>query len=197
MRRGAWILAALALAGCAVSPYVPEITGRAVDAQQVRDWSARGRLALAVGSDGGSGSFVWTQRGDVAQVRVQGPLGVGALDIVTDGEALTVSDAAGQRLDADAAREQLRQRLGADLPLAQMRYWLLGLAAPGEPARLEAQDGRPRSLEQAGWTVRYEAVSAIQGWDVPQRLTASRESARVRLIVDEWQLPPAGPGASP
>ena len=186
-----WLLAT-ALAGCAVTPEAPVEAGRAVDAMQLDAWSARGRLAVAIGHDGGSGSFEWNQRADLTRLRVQGPLGVGALDIETDGSALTVADAAGQSVDADAARERLRARLGADLPLAQMRYWLLGLPAPGESATVDAPGGTLKTLEQSGWTVKYDAMAVVDGWAVPRRLTAAREAARVRVVVDEWHLPPAG-----
>jgi outer membrane biogenesis lipoprotein LolB len=44
---------------------------------------------------------------------------------------------------------------------------------------------------QSGWTVTFEPLRAVQGWSVPARLTAASGDARIKVIVDEWQLPAA------
>lgn len=155
-------------------------------------------MAMTVGREGGSAGFTWRQRATVTELEVSGPLGVGAMKIVVDGDAFTVTDAAGVTLDAAAAAEQVRTRLGADVPVAGLRYWLLGLAAPDSPARVEQGTEPPlRLIEQAGWRVSYEQFRVAQGWRVPSRLTCTGGDARIRVIVDDWQLPPAGAGLEP
>ena len=49
--------------------------------------------------------------------------------------------AAGQPLDGEAARAELERRLGAQLPLAELRYWMLGVPAPGASAGGPVQTG--------------------------------------------------------
>jgi outer membrane lipoprotein LolB len=150
---------------------------------------------MAAGREGGSGSFTWRQHGALTDLQVHGPLGAGALQIVVDGDSVTVTDAGGVTLDTSTARERIRARMGADLPLAELRYWVLGLAAPGSPAHVEQRAQAPlRIIEQAGWNVSYEQFRSAAGWSVPVRLTASSGSARIKVIVDHWQLPPAGEG---
>jgi outer membrane lipoprotein LolB len=188
------IVAAALLSGCVATPPTTGLPGRAVDPARVVDWTANGRLAIAVGHDGGSGAFAWRQRAASSEVQVRGPLGAGGLNIALDGDALLVTDANGATLDAEAAREQIRARLGTEVPLAALRYWLLGLAAPDSPARVEEHAGSPaRVIEQAGWSVSYEPFRAVEGWAVPTRLTAVSGPARLRIIVDGWHIPAAGP----
>src|SRR5512144_217817 len=123
--------ALLLLAGCAMRPVTPATSARLPDPAQLTEWSARGRLAVAANGEGGSGTFTWEQAGPQTQLRLRGPLGAGGLDIATDGATLRVQDAAGHAVDGDAARAALERQLGVALPLAELRYWLLGVPAPG------------------------------------------------------------------
>jgi len=192
MRRIAPLLLSAAIAGCAAVPRAPAVTGLPVDAARVTSWSAAGRMAVAVAGDGGSGSFDWTQRASTTELQVRGPLGAGALRIVTDGSSLAVTDGEGRMLDAQAARDELRARLGVDLPLAEMRYWMLGLAAPGIDAQVSAAAAGAASIEQSGWTVTYEPFIVAQGWAVPSRLVVANPVAKIKVVVDQWRLPDAG-----
>lgn len=194
MSRFTWaVLAALTLAGCAVAPRAPE-SGATPDPGTLRQWTASGRMAIAAGTDGGSGSFTWTQDDAETRLDLRGPLGTGAVRLVVTPGALSLADGAGQTLDAEAARAELRSRLGADLPWDQLRYWMLGLADPAEAAIVQDADSAPwRVIEQSGWRLAYQSFAAVQGVNVPQRFSAERGSVRVRVIVDTWSAsPPTG-----
>jgi outer membrane lipoprotein LolB len=180
------VLAALTLAGCAVAPRAPE-GGVSPDPGTLQQWTASGRMAIAAGNDGGSGSFTWTQDAAETRLDLRGPLGTGAVRLVVTPGALSLADGAGQTLDAEAARAELRSRLGADLPWGQLRYWMLGLADPGEAAVVQEADAAPwRVIEQSGWRLAYQSFAKVQGVNVPQRFSAERDSIRVRVIVDTW-----------
>ena len=187
MSRLAWAaVMALALAGCTVPPRAPEDVARP-DAEALEQWSASGRLAIAAGTDGGSGSFDWVQDGATSRLDLRGPLGAGAVRLVVTPKTLSLADGSGRVLDADAARADLQARLGADLPWGHLRYWLLGLPAPDVQATVLDQDAAPwRVIEQAGWRLAYDSFDAVSGLSLPKRLTAERGAVRVRVIVDAW-----------
>lgn len=195
MRRFALVLPVL-LAGCAVSPPAPVVTGAPVDIERVTGWSAAGRMAIAVADEGGSGSFTWVQDGNRTDLQVRGPLGAGALRVVAEGASLSVTDGEGTNVDAEAARAQLRSRIGTDLPLAEMRYWLLGLPAPSIPAQVTEGQAGSRTVAQAGWTITYDRFVEAQGWSVPARLTATSGAVRVKVIVERWSVSPPGTSGS-
>jgi len=190
------VFAALALAGCAVAPRAPE-SGASPDPGSLRQWTASGRIAIAAGTEGGSGSFTWIQDDAETRLDLRGPLGTGAVRLVVTPGSLSLADGAGQTLDAEAARAELRSRLGADLPWNQLRYWMLGLADPGEVAIVQEADSTPwRVIEQSGWRLAYQSFATVQGVNVPQRFSAERESVRVRVIVDAWSAPLPSGGAA-
>lgn len=180
----------LLLAGCATSPVTTPSAGGAVDPDTLTQWTARGRIALTAQGEGGSGSFVWQQRSERTELAVRGPLGAGALTITTDGDTLQLDDGSGRTIDGDAARLALERRLGASLPLSELRYWMLGVPAPDAVAPAQAATGTVPGFTQGGWVVTYEAFQPAGEWSLPARLTATTGDARVRIVVDDWQLPP-------
>jgi len=198
-RAPVWLALAL-LAACAGTPPVPQAPiGPAVDPGRLTEWVASGRIGVTSPGSGGSGTFTWRQRGGRTELSVRGPLGAGGLWIEANGTALSVTDANGERVDAEAARELMRTRLGTELPVAQLRYWMLGLAAPGAEARIEREgEGPVQRIEQSGWEVAYERFVSAEGWAVPARWTARSGGLRVRAVIDHWQLaPPAAVGGNP
>lgn len=193
MSRPAWAaVVALALAGCAATPRAPEGVARP-DPAVLDQWSASGRMAIAAGNDGGSGSFDWAQDGTTSRLDLRGPLGAGAVRLVVTPGTLSLSDGSGRVLDADVARADLQARLGADLPWGHLRYWLLGVPAPGVEATVLDQAAAPwRVIEQAGWRLAYDSFDVVGGLNLPRRLSAERGAVRVRVIVDAWRPGVAG-----
>jgi outer membrane lipoprotein LolB len=195
--RALWPVAALLLAGCATPPRPSVESPPPVDAAVAESWVAQGRMAVAVEGQGGSGAFTWRQDSARSELAVRGPLGVGAFNVTVAGDEFSVTDGQGVTLSGDDARRQVQARLGADLPLASMRYWMLGLPAPSPPAQVQDSGTAPvRVLEQDGWQIAYDAFGRFGDLTAPTRLTATGPSVRLKLVFDSWQLAPAA-DASP
>jgi outer membrane lipoprotein LolB len=178
-------LAVALTAGCAVSPRPAPVPA---DLRELDRWQARGRLGVSGPENGGSGSFDWQQRGDRSEVQIRGPVGVGSVRLQLRGDDLTLETSGGQRLEERAAWEELEARLGAPVPAGSLRYWMLGLAAPGEHRWHEENSEGVVTLEQGGWRIDYQRYSTEFGPRVPVRMRATNGDARVRIVVDRWQL---------
>jgi outer membrane lipoprotein LolB len=187
------LLLVIALTGCA-SVQAPVTTGSPPDPDQLTQWTARGRIGITARGEGGSGSFSWQQVAGRTELALRGPLGAGSLDLVTDGEQLQLRDASGQALDGDAARAELEQRVGGPLPLGQLRYWMLGIPAPvgsgPGSAPVQRATGSVPGFVQDGWVVTLDESRVVGGWRLPVRLSATTAGVRIKLVVDDWQLPP-------
>lgn len=182
-------LAVALTAGCAVSPRTAPVP---TDLRELDRWQARGRLGVSGPENGGSGSFDWQQRGDRSDVQIRGPVGMGSVRLQLRGDParpdLTLETSGGQRLEEQAAWNELEARLGAPVPAGSLRYWMLGLAAPGEHRWHEENPEGIVTLEQDGWRIDYQRYSTEFGPRIPVRMRATNGDARVRIVVDRWQL---------
>ena len=209
-RRAASVLAAcVLLAGC-VGQAVRQSPLHAgspaeLQAQDVRanalaahpDWSMQGRVALSNGRDGGSGRIEWQQDGPRFAVSLSAPITRQSWRLSGDANSARLEGlAGGPREDSDAER-LLREATGWDIPVAALASWLRGLPAAGLPGAVLhfGNDGRLAQIEQGGWTIDYAGWQPQPGFsaDMPQRLSASRDEAKVRLAIDGWQQGASAP----
>jgi len=161
---------------------------RQVQLQSADRWRFEGRFAISGVESGGSGGIRWTQKNARSDVSVFGPLGAGGLEIALDGNELRVKTSRGESLDGEQARQLIEDRLGAALPLVAMRYWLLGVAAPGSDASETLGDNqRLAALTQQGWDVRFAEYQAVAGDLLPARVDAVRAGVKVKLRISRWQ----------
>jgi outer membrane lipoprotein LolB len=181
---------AATLGGCAS---VSTRTGTAVpiDIQQVSHWQAHGRLGVSGAGSGGSGSFAWEQNKDRANVQIRGPVGIGSVRLQMNGSSATpdlrLETGDGQVFQADTAWTELEARLGAPVPAGKLRYWMLGLPAPGEHEWIADPASEMPILEQDGWRIEYQYSDEF-GARLPRRIRAASGDARVRIVVDRWSL---------
>ena len=156
------------------------------------DWEMSGRVAIAEGKDGASGSLDWKQDGGVLDFDFRGPLGAGAVHIQGDGDALWIKTSRGDDFVTGDPERDFADRLHMPLPVLSMRYWMLGLPDPGAAydKQVDAQ-GELIRLEQRGWQVEYLEYADVQGYTLPVRLTLKRDAVRIKLVMDAWTLSPS------
>src|SRR5580693_3703900 len=179
-----------ALAGCATVRHAPPASApapwdaRVTQLEHVGSWRLDGRAAAALGQQGWQASLNWQQDGSSSDVHLAGPLGLGAADIKVTPAGLSLNGAP----PSAAVVTQLEDKLGFDLPLDNLRYWLLGVPDPSIPFDLtrNSQD-RALRISQAGWTIDYDEYMPSNGDVLPKRLVLNRSDARVRIAVDHWQ----------
>lgn len=188
------ILALLLMAGCATAPQRTSTPHAPVDLTQLRQWQAHGRIAVSGGASGGSGSFDWQQHDDRADVQIRGPIGIGSVRLQVQGSAqdpaIRLETGNGTTLESQAAWDELENRLGAAVPAGSLRFWMLGMAAPGEHQWHDADAQGVTTLDQDGWRIDYQKYSDVPGAHVPVRISATSGAARVRILIDTWQLGP-------
>jgi outer membrane lipoprotein LolB len=185
------------LSGCATRGTVGESelspAARHAALEAIDHWEARGRIALKSPGTSGQGSFVWTQTGEQAVLRVSGPFGTDAHEIRWDPARLTVLSSRGEvaadYTGPDAAEHFLEEQLGWSLPVANTPHWLRGLAGPDSPV-IETVDasGLLVGLTQDGWQVRYDEYRPQDGIAMPRKLVFESAAGRIRLVIDAWTL---------
>ncbi len=183
-RRLIWSVVLMMVAGCATRPALINGATGVNTAEALQHWTASGRLGVSGVEQAGSGAFTWQQRSTEGTLDVRGPVGSGALHIITNGEVLNMQASDGAQYDAEQVLQELELRLGAAVPIRQLRYWLLGLAAPGSASRRELSD----VLEQDGWRIAYSEWAQRGQLRLPTRMIMTHQQLRVVMVIQRWQL---------
>ena len=194
IRRAAACAILLLASGCAALPPAVDAgswPARRAELQALEAWTLDGRVAVATAEEGFSGGLAWRQQGAAAAIDLRGPLGGAGFAIRLDGTQMTVTDADGVSITGEEARNYVASRFGAPLPVAELRYWLVGVPAPDQPYEENiGTDGRLAMLEQAGWRMRYGRYNPVGRVQLPSRIEILTKTARLRLVVSKWSLPP-------
>ena len=153
-----------------------------------------GRVGVTAGEQRVNPTLAWRQQAAESRVRLSGQFGVGSLTLVYRPQFLSMTTSHGEELRDINAEQALSAQLGFLPPFEALRYWVLGLAAPGE-APLEQStdaDGRLADMTQLQWHIHYDRwieVATTAGLArLPRRLTATRGDLSLRLFVDRWKL---------
>lgn len=193
MRLAALMMVAV-LAGCASRGPVPPVppatpwADRLAALDQLGDWALQGRLALKGPRESASGTVLWWQRQDGFELRLHGAFGRGALRLTENTAGARLERADEAPVEASSAAILLADALpGMPLPLASLRYWVLGRPAPGavEVQQLDA-DNRLAVLRQNGWEIRYLEYQPVPPWVLPSKLQARQGDVELRLAIKRW-----------
>lgn len=158
----------------------------------VEHWTLQGRLGVSDGHNGGSGSLRWTQNGARYEFVLRAPVTGKSFRLSggPDGALLEGLDEGPQRgPDAEAL---MRRALGWEIPLRDLRAWVLGVRADSGPAELSfGPDRLPALLQQDGWAVDYRDWDRTRQPALPTKVYAERAPYKVRLSIESFVLEPA------
>jgi outer membrane lipoprotein LolB len=190
------LVSCLILSACAIRPTV---TTQSLSADQqhsvLRDlsvFSFTGRVAVT-GQDS-IPSMKWEQQRDATRVKLSAPIGLGSMQFDYSPGRLRLVTSRGEKLEGSEAEAELVKAMGFLPPFESLRYWILGMPAPGTAAPVEAFDaaGLMQQLQQQGWTISYKrrmAVNTASGaLQMPARLDATRGELALRLVIERWGI---------
>ncbi len=193
---GAALLLPLLLAACAPAVRMPGDAGL-LAAQRAREhalsdaghWSLQGRLGVADGQEGGSGSFSWSQDGARYEFVRRAPVTGKSFRLSGDAHDALLGGLDGGPLRGNDAEALMRKALGWEVPLRELRAWVLGLRAAGGPAEIRFGENRlPSLLRQDGWSVEYRSWDETRDPPLPTKVYAARPPYKVRLSIESWQF---------
>jgi outer membrane lipoprotein LolB len=159
---------------------------RVGDLQRAGTWQLDGRAAVAFQGQGWQATLNWRQHDGTSDIHLAGPFGAGAISLERTPAGLSLNGAP----PSDTALSQLQERLGFELPIDHLRFWLLGVPDPAAAFALTRNAGdRALKLIQGGWTIDYDRYMPVGGDALPAHLSLSGEGVRVRIAVDRWEPP--------
>lgn len=200
--RFAVILAMLSLNGaCSLVPKdeapigEPSIEEREKRLSQIDPWRASGSIAIDSEADGKFHvSFSWDANADGFDIKLFGPLGVQAFNLIQDNDGARLIDRK-EEINGDNAAELIVAALGVPVPINEMQIWAVGL--PGTAEEFERDDfGRLKQLvhsdDDTDWTVDFESYMNVDEINLPRAVLISglvnNDSVVIKLSFKKWSL---------
>ncbi|HED40666.1 MAG TPA: outer membrane lipoprotein LolB [Chromatiales bacterium] len=197
------LLLIVLVTGCASHPVAPVVTSEVIDQRwaahhaqlsKLSGWELGGRIAVKSAQDSWSANLHWQQRAAAFDVRFSSLLGLRIAQLKGDALSASLYLPDNRVLSAANLSELLDDELGWSVPVAGLRYWLVGLPAPAIAAQAippftKGLDelGRLQWLEQSGWRIDYQRYRSAGTLALPQKMVLTRDDLRVRLVIDRWQ----------
>ncbi|UPG84989.1 lipoprotein insertase outer membrane protein LolB [Luteibacter aegosomatis] len=152
-------------------------------------WTLQGRLSVSDGKDSGSGSLTWRQDGERYEFTVRAPVTGRSFRLVGGPDGADLEGLEGGTRHGADAESLMAQAVGWQIPMAELKRWVLGLRADAGPADIAfGADRLPSRLVQDGWTVDYKQWDAMRQPAMPSRVFAEKAPFKVRLSIEDWQL---------
>lgn len=187
------------VAGCTpVATVVPDKDPQSLwerhrtDLKQLSNWRVNGRILIRTEDESWNAIIDWRQQKNDYQVRINAPMGMGSVEISGSGKGVALRTGKGERYTASDPDQLIEEVLAKKIPVKGLRHWLLGLDDPAQPITYMKLDrmGRLNRLEQAGWDIRYNRYSDLDGRALPGKIFMQNQEATVRTVITGWEITP-------
>lgn len=185
------MVALAVLAGCAPVSRRPVVLGTETAQRKLMElphWQMVGRVAVQANTEGWNAHVHWEHDHHQDRIRLSGPFSQGAVSIVLQSDSIYINEGNGVVRSSRDPDSLLRERLGFAVPLSHLRYWMLGLPAPGEVSSVSADYTTGRAFSQQGWHLSFERFNRVNEFDLPQKISVKGGDLKLKLIADEWTL---------
>ncbi|WP_034949178.1 lipoprotein insertase outer membrane protein LolB [Erwinia oleae] len=193
-------LASVLLAACTVNK--PQGPGQSVTAPQwqqhqqsvekITRFQTRGAFAYLSDSQKVYARFNWQQTApDRYRLLLTNPLGSTELQLDAQGSVVQIVDNKGKRYVSNDAEKMISQLTGMDIPLNNLRQWIMGL--PGDATDYSLDDKYQLrqvnySREGQQWAVNFQSYDSKQSPALPSNLELREGNQRIKLKMDSWTL---------
>ncbi len=174
----------LLLIGCASVQTTPAPGALSKTPASIQSWSMEGRIGVQSTDGAWQANLYWEHDPIQDRLRISGPLSQGLVSIVVQKDLIYVNEGNGVTALSHDPDAMLRQRLGFAIPLASLRYWMLGVSDPGK-ASAPMKTGGFRQLD---WQISPDRFTVVAGWTLPQKLRVQGLGVKLKILADTWNI---------
>ena len=188
----------LFLSGCAyfrkpapaVVSYVPWKT-RYMEHRKIKRWDMSGVLSITHKKKRDIVRFAWNQNYNDYSIKLSGPMNMGGVRIDGSKERVKFWRSSDEVIEASTPEELVSSELGWSIPVSDIRYWVLGMPAPGKvDYKYFDRYGHLNFFKQNGWRVKYSSfqVGVRKNLDLPSIVELQNKDVAVKIKIKELDL---------
>lgn len=166
---------------------------------QKTKWRYSSKVGVVTPQESNQANMVWVFDNDVVgvknNVRLFGPLGIGAIKIEFDEQSVQLSDKNGVVHQGNSAEELLLRIVGWPIPVDALRYWIFSLPQPDQKYVYQLDEQQQLvALKQFGWEINYSGYRQYNKGESPlaRKMVARKQfspgqDVKVTLITKSWK----------
>lgn len=185
------VLVILLLSACATVPSNVDSQALVVRETLLRNltgWEIKGRVLVDDSVQAGSARIQWRQVNDQFRLLILPPIAQNTIVLQGNSKLVEARLANGQVLQAPTAEVLLQKYIGWDVPVSQLRYWILGLVDHPKQIVQDSNTGLLTAFVADGWQVEYALYKEVDNIILPVRMNLQHQDVKIRLVVDSWEL---------
>lgn len=157
-----------------------------------------GRVLVRYDGRSFSSGVRWQHAAEFDELWMMTPTGQTLAHVREDSKGATITGGDQTQYHGTRVESLTRQALGWEFPLAHLQHWVRGVPAPSITADISERDGAGRitRMQQEGWRIACEYVSAPEYEGLPRRVEVTGAGHNIRLVIDSWRRAPEA-GDSP
>ena len=158
---------------------------------KITSWDMSGVLSITRGKKRDIARFSWDQKPDIYSIKLSGPMSIGAVRIEGDEDGVRFWRTSDKLVEAETPEELLLQETGYELPVSDMRYWILGMPGPGKvDYKYFDRYGHLEFFKQKGWQVKYSnfQVGVKKDVDLPSIIEIKRKDLFIKIRVKKIDI---------
>ncbi|MFT4635567.1 MAG: outer membrane lipoprotein LolB [Chitinophagales bacterium] len=194
-------LSAVLLTACQTLPSYPSVEGelawrsspeifleRRQRTEMLNSWRYSAKIGLFAPGLNEQANLVWQFADQSNDIRLYGPLGVGAIKLQFDQYGVVLSDNKGLLHRGTSAEQLLTRIVGWPIPIDALSSWMFVLPTKQSTYRYRLDENQQiETLEQLGWTIEYSDYRDYGGQLMPKKVVATKTLAgqKLRLLKDK------------
>jgi len=193
-------LASVLLAACSINkpqgpgPSIasPQWQQHQQEVQKITQYQTRGAFAYLSDSQKVYARFNWQQTTpDRYRLLLTNPLGSTELQLDVQGSVVQIVDNKGKRYVGNDAEKMIAQLTGMDIPLGNLRQWMMGLPGDASDYSLDPQYRLHEvnySRNGQHWNVDYLGYDLQHNPHLPANMELREGNQRIKLKMDSWTI---------
>ncbi|MGF1683660.1 lipoprotein insertase outer membrane protein LolB [Photobacterium minamisatsumaniensis] len=181
------------LAGCATQPPPQSTTdweSHEAKLRELNTYQAKGKLGYK-GSQRFGANLIWDTQPNNDHLLLTNFLGSTLLKLDASPDKVTLVNHEGKTFHGTDASALILELTGINLPIAQMRDWLIGLPTAADTYQLN-NEGRvgylAKQIDNQYWQLDYNEYDYTVSPSLPKRMVLSTTGVTITLIIHNWSI---------
>lgn len=182
------------LAGCAQQAPIATTTDWAIHEKSLNNLSrydAKGKLGYKAPKLRFGGNMIWQTTPSSDKLLLTNFLGKTLLKLDATPKMTTLVDYDGKQHSDTDASGLVRELTGINLPIEQMRDWLIGLPTAADTYQLNHQNRvayLAKHIDGQTWEMDYQEYDYSIYPSLPKRMVLTQGTQQITLIINKWDI---------